>query len=203
MQELAPSRFAFDHEGHVRRSPAEPDAQLTRSVGDFGVLFPIHARKADGEILVFDGWRRVQAASEAGVHVPVIIHESVDHGDALAKSLTLNDSTAGVAKQVSDGDRESSLANLGVLLDGDIDEVRYRLGLDGEAEKLAGKIGSVRGVGPSTIASLLDEFGDAESVPIQDAKVLQSAHGVGEKTAGRIARWREHSGASEVVTHDV
>lgn len=206
-----PDAFELDEAGHVRSTPAAPSEPLIRNIRELGRLIqPVHARRVDGNLRVFDGWRRVQACREIGIDVATLIYEGLSDVDATVKSLKLNDKGAGIAKTVTDNDREKSLMALVTGEErtaapwetdtGEIHEARYRIGLDGEEDRLQREIGNVDGVGPATVAALIDHFGDTESVLDADRSDLQDATGVGPKTAAGIREAVDRD-TPEVVTH--
>lgn len=208
----SPDELKWDEEGHVRSAPADPSEPLIRNINELGRLVePIHARSVDGELLVFDGWRRVQACAEAGIDVATLVYDDLALTDALAKSLNLH--TGVWQKTVSDNDREQSLMGVatgevreprGFFSDDEskINDARYRLGLDGEEDKLRRKIGGLDGIGPSTVAGLIAEFGDTQNVLDASETELQNAAGVGPSTASTIREHLDYDGP-QVVSHDV
>lgn len=179
---LDTDELAFDENGHVRSEAATAGDQLVRSVENQGVMFPVHARRSDTQLLVFDGMRRVDAAAQATETVPVLVYDGLGPGEALAKSLTLNDDEAGVAKPVTDEDRDTSLN----ALDEETEAARYRLGIDGEVAVLARDLEDVHGVGRATLSALVDYFGDADAVRTASCLELQRVPGVGSSTADAI-----------------
>lgn len=83
---------------------------------------------------------------------------------------------------------------------GKIHEARYRLGLDSEEDKLNQEIGSVDGIGPATIARLIAEFGDTQSVLDASKPELQDATGIGPSTASAIRNHLDYD-APETINH--
>jgi len=187
----------------VRSTHEEPGDALRRSVEKNGIMIPIQARRVDGDLLVFDGVRRVRAAASADTDIPVLVTEDLDDADALARSLTLNDDAVGIAKGVSDSDRERSVAKAADAADEEVKDLAHRLGLWSEEDRLDAEIGDTSGVGPATLRALVEEFGDADSVPVDDAESLQRVDGVGPETAEAIVGLDIPDGGSVVEVHDV
>lgn len=194
---VAPDDLSFDEGGHVRQEPASPSEELVRNVQSIERLVqPVHARRVDGDLLVFDGWRRVQAAEIAGISVATWVYDTLTRAEALTKSVVLNDDQAGVRKTVTDNDREEHLmlletgerrqAQEWTNDDDNLHNARYRLGIDGDEQRLARNIGGADGVGDATIAALADHFGDPDDVLEASRDELEAVPGVGPWTADEI-----------------
>jgi len=192
-----PEHLKFDTKGHVRSNPEQASDKLVRNIKQVGkIVEPIHARRVENELVVFDGWRRVKACDNLDMKVPIIVYDNLDTKDAFVKSLKLNDSEAGIIKSVTQDDREKSLMKLVTgesrnlnkwESDEEIHEARYKLGLDGEEEALNRIIGHIRGVGEETVSSLIKSFNDAETVLKSDEKDLKKVKGIGDSKASLIS----------------
>ena len=208
-----PSKLSWDEDGHVRSEPASASKSLKRNIEDLGRLVqPVHARRVDGDLLVFDGWRRINACEHVGIPVATLVYPSLERADALAKSLKLNDKGAGVAKGVTDSDREKSLM---MLVTGEhrsvnewedatnkLHKARYRLGLDGDEDRIAHRIGGADGVGNGTVAALADHFNTPEDVFEATEVELREVSGVGPKTAENIVMHIRETKAGAVVVRE-
>ena len=178
-----PKELTRDYEAHARSDPVGADEQLVQSVESLDrITTPIHARRIEGSLHVFDGWRRVDAAEEAGVEVPTLVYENLDRADALSKSLILNDMEAGVAKNVSDDDREGALQNL----DANDAQARHELGIVSDADVLEEDLERVRGVGPGLCERLVENFGGNDEVHDATVGEIASTRGIGKETARAI-----------------
>lgn len=199
---LTPNRLKWDEAGHVRSAPATASEELQRNVSNLGRLVqPVHARDIDGELFVFDGWRRVQAADAADIPVATLIYDDLSDTVALVKSLKLNDKGAGIRKSVTDRDRERALVDyttgerrqLGQFESrSDIHEARYRLGMDGDEERIAQWLKHADGVGPATVANLAEHFEEPDGLFNTTIEELQSIHGIGPTTASNIVEQLHH-----------
>ena len=211
LEYITPDALKRDDDAHVRSTPGEPSKALRRNIRELGrIIKPVHARRINGDLHVFDGWRRVLACRQLGFDVATFIYEDLDRGEAMIKSLKLNDKQAGMRKSVTDNDREKSMMGLATGerrtvnswedANDELAQERYRLGLDSEEDKLRQKIGGVTGVGSSTLASLIQTFGNTESVLQATHEELQTATGVGPATAKRIREHVNRDGA-ELITN--
>jgi len=207
-----PSELSWDEDGHARSEPPMASKAFKRNVANLGRLVqPIHARRVEGDLLVFDGWQRIEACEHAGISVATLVYPDLERTDALVKSLKLNDKAAGVAKSVTDNDREKSLMGLvtGERCEvnewedaaDELHEARYRLGLDGDEDRIAHRICGADGVGTGTVAALDGYFQSPEDVFEASEAELRDVPGVGPKTAASIAMHiRETESGAFIVT---
>lgn len=192
-------------EQHVRSEHEKPGAGFIQNVENNGIVVPPIGRVEGDELRLIDGVRRAKAADAAGIgEIPVLIRD-LDDTEAKIQSLTLNDSTAGVEKQVADVDRDASLSKVQEYTGEERIETERRLGMLSDADLIEREMEPIPGVGRKTAEKIAEEHtyqelkdeanaaGEIRAYPI----ILKNIDGVGEKTARAIWRQFEGGGSGE------
>lgn len=190
-------------EQHVRSEHEEPGAGFIQNVENNGIVVPPIGRVEGDELRLIDGVRRAKAAEAAGIgDIPVLIRD-LDDTEAKMQSLTLNDSSVGVEKQVADVDRDASLSKVQEHTGEERIETERRLGMLSDADLIEREMEPIPGVGRKTAEKIAEEHtyqelkdeaaagGEIRAYPI----ILKKIDGVGEKTARAIWRQFEDGGS--------
>lgn len=177
--ELEPSKF------HVRQNHTAQLKRLTASIEKVGLINPPIGRNETGQVRLIDGVRRARAARKAGVKlIPVVVRE-IDNDEARVESVMLNADT-GTAnnKSVTDDDRDSAFKKIGEKTNSSREEIKHKIGLLSEAERIEMALEPVPGVGLKIATNIADVY-TLEQLTGENVQ-LQSVDGVGEKTASAI-----------------